>query len=197
MACEKYTDMMMDYMDGNLSDVEQNELKQHMEECNACNEDFAAYSEILQGFNELEIIEAPEDFAASVMAKIYELNLYAPKKASVKERLVDGAIFAAWVSVATVLFGGIGFAIFGNGAVHFAQIQGFYTLSNIFEAITVASQSIIAAIGSFLASIGNWSESSMVVYSIAFFALFAALLLLQVYIIPRQKAAVERNRVSE
>jgi len=177
----------MHYMDGILKPAEEADLKEHMESCAECFEDFTAYSEILQGFNNMEIVEAPADFAPAVMAKIATLNLYAPKKGSIKERLVDVSIFAAWFILITILFGGIVFAIFGTQITEWTEAQGFETLANIMLPIADAMAGVAANIAQFASGLGTWSDGAMIIYSIAFFVLFALLVLAQMYIAPKHK----------
>ena len=112
MACERYSELMMKYMDGLLDDFENMNLERHIQACEACREDFAVYKELLEGFNHnnMEIIEAPEGFTRAVMAEIEGINLYFPEKVRNKGKILDGVIFVLWgvlvgaFAVGTILF---------------------------------------------------------------------------------------------
>jgi len=196
MACEKYSELMMQYMDGVLTADGKANLDEHMNICEGCQEDFAAYNEILQGINDaVEIVEAPADFASSVMAKVSELNLYAPKqvKARSSERLIDGIIFAAWLVFAVTIFAGAALAIFGEQIVEWANTQGFYALSEILYSMSNFVATVTTAIAGLFSNMGESAGGTTIFYSMAFLVLFIGLVLLQIYIAPKKKTLAIRE----
>jgi len=193
MACERYSEFMMQYMDGGILAMDDRaELEAHMDACPNCQEDFDVYSEILQGMSDvLEIVEAPDDFTPSVMAKVAELNLYAPKQAGSqvvrpREKLFDGMIFAAWLVFAAVVFGGTALAIFGEQMIEWARGQGFYILAEILHPMVNFTAGVIASVGGFFSNVGEAASGGMIFYSVAFLVLFACLVILQIYISPKK-----------
>jgi hypothetical protein len=176
--CNKYGDYMMRYMDGILGDFEEMNLKKHMEACAVCREDFAVYSEILQGFrdfSETQIVEAPADFAPAVMAKITALNLYAPKKG----RLIDALIFSAWTILALALFGGTALALFGTEILGWLQGIGLYGIADGLNPLIAVINNGLTAITDFFANMGYWPRETAIFYSIVFLLVFVALVALQ------------------
>lgn len=184
MACNKYGDLMMLYMDGILDEFDEMNLKKHIEVCEGCAEDFEAYSEILQSFDldKMEIIEAPADFAPAVMRKVVELNLYAPKA-----RVADALLFAAWTALIAVLAGGVALAFFGVQFVTWLSEMGLYGIANFVAPVVSVASHIAASIGHFFTSLGYWSHQELILYSFVFLAIFVALVLAQVYLSPKAK----------
>lgn len=84
MDCKKANDLMMKYMDESMNEEEAMALKEHIGKCSQCYEDFLSYNEILEEFSDnTEVINAPDDFEACVMEKIYSLGeVYKPKENS-------------------------------------------------------------------------------------------------------------------
>jgi len=70
MDCVKAEEMMMRFMDGELTDAESAELTAHTEICAACAENFHAYEKIMNAFADAPEIFAPDGFEAAVMQKI-------------------------------------------------------------------------------------------------------------------------------
>ncbi len=70
MDCNKANELMMDYMDFNLSDEDRFLLEHHLKECKTCKEEFEIYSNMLEEFSVVEDIHLPEDFEVQVMEKI-------------------------------------------------------------------------------------------------------------------------------
>jgi len=69
--CEKYLEMISAQIDNELSPEEERELKRHLESCPSCRrvkEAFGAVAGALDG----ELVQPPEELAASVMQKIRE-----------------------------------------------------------------------------------------------------------------------------
>ncbi|MCL2855778.1 MAG: zf-HC2 domain-containing protein [Defluviitaleaceae bacterium] len=181
--CDKNLDLMMKYMDGGLDDFEKMNLEKHMEVCEVCAEDFAAYSQILQGFGEMELTEAPEGFAEGVMAKVTELDLYAPAKAkeSRKSKVIDGLIFTGFGLVAAVVFGGGALALFGGEILGWVYGAGLYGIASFLAPVAEACATVVGNINNWSGNLFDLSRETMIFYSAAFLAVFAALVALQVH----------------
>ncbi len=74
MSCEQYSEKIMKYFDGALNDIEIKELKQHINTCEKCNEEFEELSTILGFIENDDFIQPPEDFEIQVMTRIYGLE---------------------------------------------------------------------------------------------------------------------------
>lgn len=84
MDCKSAKVLLMKYMDGDISKKEVLKLRSHTDCCEKCREEFLIYTQILEGFDELEKYEAPEGFEACVMEKIQDIEVeYSPDFAGV------------------------------------------------------------------------------------------------------------------
>ncbi|MDP4092480.1 MAG: zf-HC2 domain-containing protein [Bacillota bacterium] len=70
MNCIMSEEYIMKYFDGNINDIEQAQLKQHIKTCKSCHESFNSMSEIFGLIREEADIEPPVNFEASVMQKL-------------------------------------------------------------------------------------------------------------------------------
>ena len=70
MNCEQMTLLMSAWLDGELSEQEEQQMKEHLEQCPACRELMEQLQALHTSFSDLEEIPAPEGFADSVMERI-------------------------------------------------------------------------------------------------------------------------------
>ncbi len=96
MDCNKAETLLMRYMDNIITKAEAEELREHTNLCSACRQDFEAYALMVNGFKEMEIIEAPVNFEDCVMEKIRKL----PK---LSESSFHCLMFKAWGFVLILL----------------------------------------------------------------------------------------------
>ncbi len=82
MNCNEAQNNMMRYFDRDLKDIEQVELKQHLENCENCSEEFSNLKQIFTEIEQdTESLEPPEDFELQVMNRIEkEAYMYQKKK---------------------------------------------------------------------------------------------------------------------
>jgi len=195
--CSKYGDYMMKYMDGTLSEAEEARLKKHMDSCAACAEDFAAYSEILQGFDSVELVETPADFAPAVMAQISSLNLYAPKQLR-QLKMLDKLIFIPFALLFATLSASIGLAFFGIPLVSWLYESGFYgTVSVVAPAVDAVHDTINAVISFVLGAGGGFDTISMILYSSVFLLVFGVLIALQFSLAPARAKLAQGSAAYE
>ena len=188
--CDKYNDAMMKYMDGNLDNTEEAKLRQHMDACIDCAEDFAAYSDILQGFDSMEIVEVSANFAPAVMAQINSLNLYAPK-ASLKARVLDKLVFVPFALLVAAVFGTLTLAFFGNPIIAWLYELGFYGTSAAVHSVTAGIHSAVNVVTDTISGLGGLEPLSMILYSGVFLLLFGALVALQFSLSPARSALIK------
>ena len=74
MNCEKANELMMEIIDNKISKDEYLLFEKHLEQCENCKKDFLMYQQILEEFNEIEILEAPENFEQNIMEKIENIE---------------------------------------------------------------------------------------------------------------------------
>ena len=199
LVCEKYGELMMKYMDGLLDDFEQMNLDKHIEACEACREDFAIYQEMMAGFDHKneEIIEAPENFVASVMEKVDDINIYFPKKVRDRGKILDNAIFVIW-GVMAVAFA-VGTALFLSGEAIFGWLQ-----ANGLAAVTIFMQPFAdfatgfgMTLEYYTQTASGWLGANISDFAIVFLLAFVVLVGVQFYMSPKYaeiNAQIKRKR---
>jgi len=195
-ACEKYSELMMKYMDGLLDDFEQMNLDKHIEACEACREDFAIYQEMLTGFeqNNVEIIEAPENFVASVMEKVDDINLYFPKKVRDKGKIIDSIIFAIWGLLATAFTLGTVLFLQGDAILSWLFENNLYVVANVLQPLVNFTAGFGETLGLYMSNASEWlGTTNTSNYAIVFLLAFMALVAVQFYISPKY-AEIKRKR---
>lgn len=75
MNCQTSNDYMMKHFDGEASDIEEAQFRQHLKTCEKCSEEFACMSDIFGSLKESDIVEPPEDFEKRVMEKVEKVEL--------------------------------------------------------------------------------------------------------------------------
>ena len=70
MNCEQMTLLMSAWLDGELSELEEKQMKEHLERCPDCRVLMEQLQSLHTSFSDLEEIPAPEGFADSVMERI-------------------------------------------------------------------------------------------------------------------------------
>jgi len=68
--CNQAYDLMMKFLDGELTNSEHTKLIYHINKCSNCCEEFQEYSSIVKALEEDNEIEPPDDFEMTVMNKI-------------------------------------------------------------------------------------------------------------------------------
>lgn len=75
ISCKSFNNLITKYLDGNISDCEQNQLMEHVSYCDTCEIEYVKYSSILEVLNEKVEIDLPETFESDVMKQIQLINL--------------------------------------------------------------------------------------------------------------------------
>ena len=70
MNCEQMTLLMSAWLDGELSEREEQQMKEHLEQCPECRALMEQLQALHTSFSDLEEIPAPEGFAEGVMERI-------------------------------------------------------------------------------------------------------------------------------
>ena len=186
MACEKYSILMMQYMDNNLSDFDKINLDKHMEACPNCAEDFAAYSAILEGFAEGDdLFEAPEGFEAAVMAQVEELNIY-PVPVLDRSRLFDNIIFG--ISGAALAFFVIGaiLHVYQYELLNFLSYSGHERLYDLASGYIGFSGLWINGLIAFGNGVAGFTYDYLAPFSMVFLGFFILLVGIQFRLAPNK-----------
>jgi predicted anti-sigma-YlaC factor YlaD len=70
MKCKDYSDLIQKAMDGEINDIENARLMQHIKTCKKCKEEYSIMNDIDSFLDEALQIEPPKDFDSLVMDKI-------------------------------------------------------------------------------------------------------------------------------
>ncbi len=95
MSCEKFSDLIMKFFDGNISSKEDECLKEHINSCDNCRAEYNSLNEIFNCYEEDITVEPPEGFEASVMERVKEYDDLRRKKVDRNLMIVYGATFVA------------------------------------------------------------------------------------------------------
>ena len=60
MSCDEYKDLLMGYLDGELSDECSERVRRHLEHCAGCSEEFEEFRKLKQITDDINLLE-PED----------------------------------------------------------------------------------------------------------------------------------------
>lgn len=74
MNCEEANNYMMKYFDGDIDEIEDAQLRQHLKSCGRCMQEYDCMTEIFATLENPVIMEPPEDFEAKVMEKVNEIE---------------------------------------------------------------------------------------------------------------------------
>src|SRR5687768_12403340 len=69
-ACEKYEDLLQQYLDKALDSAQTAVLMSHIEVCTACRRDYKLYSKVVEGLEHLEELAPPGRLTSDVMAQL-------------------------------------------------------------------------------------------------------------------------------
>ena len=112
MNCEQMTLLMSAWLDGELSEQEEQQMKEHLEQCAECRALMEQLQALHTSFSDLEEIPAPEGFADSVMERIARESK--PKVVPLFKRPQMRALSA--LAACAVLFIGFGSIKMGGSA---------------------------------------------------------------------------------
>lgn len=87
MECSKVSELIMKDIDGNITIDEKNTLKQHINDCVLCREEYFNLKESMELFNDIEEKVAPDEIENIVMNKI-DIKRYSKEqsKLSIKRK---------------------------------------------------------------------------------------------------------------
>ena len=194
MVCEKSTELMMQYMDGKISDFDLMNLEKHIETCGHCKEDFEAYTAMLAEFQTMELAEAPEGFADAVMSKIEEIDIYSLPKIE-KSRTLDNILFGIWGGF-LVLFGISTMLLAFNEQIFEYLIEnGAYGIANFLSPYVDFIGHLSYAASVWADGILYWISQNIAPYSLVFLAMFVVLAGIQLYISRKPRKLLRRKKL--
>lgn len=175
MSCEKFSDLLMKFFDGNISTTEDESLKEHIKSCVDCRTEFNSLNEIFNCYEEDNTVEPPEGFEASVMERVREYEDQRRKRVDRYLMVIYGATFVVLgiISMFALIY-------VSNGSLLGSSVKS-EGLRDIFWGIVFFAYSLIKNISPMLKDSIN---------SYASYYLFAASLLVYLVI---QKSIVEKG----
>lgn len=85
MDCKRASDLMMKYFDQAINNIEKEELSFHINACSTCRLEFQWMKQALEGVQELEDFEAPENFEVEILEQL-DLNRYGSRQVPSKTK---------------------------------------------------------------------------------------------------------------
>lgn len=105
--CTQCKDKIWDYLEGTLTETEQQEIKKHLAECDDCAAEEKEISAIMDGLHGLPLEDVPEDYHAELMDKLEKEMKVVPFKKKTTSKWKPYSLVAAAVLVVAAV-GGIG-----------------------------------------------------------------------------------------
>ena len=106
MKCDSFQEYLDGYLDGSLSELENEAMRAHMDSCGACKKIYEEQKQLLEALNDLDDgVHAPDDLVANAMARIHKERGASHKKSW----WIAGGLAAALcltLGLGTLLLGG-------------------------------------------------------------------------------------------
>ncbi len=105
MNCNNANELMMKYMDGVLTKEESMDLRQHLEICEKCKQEFDVFTQMLDGFEE-DVIHIPNldnDFNKKVMNEVQSIG-YIKKPSFLKTIAFNTVATIALIIITSIVF---------------------------------------------------------------------------------------------
>jgi predicted anti-sigma-YlaC factor YlaD len=180
MSCEKFSDLIMKFFDGNIGSTEEESLKEHIKSCAGCQTEFNSLNEIFNCYEEdNNTVEPPEGFEASVMEKVRAYEEYRHKRVDRYLMIIYGSTFLVLGIISMIVL-----IYLKNGAFLGSSVKND-GMGDIFWGIVFFGYSLVKNVSHlFKESINNYAS----------YYLFAISLIVYLVI---QKSIVEKGNVKK
>lgn len=176
MDCKKANELMMEFMDGTLSEENAALLGNHLKECKECEIDFEFYNQMIDEFSDMNnVIQAPDGFEESVMTKIDLIEpIYFPRADK-----TDNILCTIWGSISVAVGTGAIFTLNKDAISAFlGSVPQLSRYAEMLEPIEIYAEQfkigLNTAINTITASVSGYASSLRYVSLIAFVLLIAA-----------------------
>ncbi|SHI39784.1 anti-sigma factor family protein [Lutispora thermophila] len=140
MECSEVSNLIMKYIDGDISEVELKLLNKHILSCESCHEEFQMMTEMIKCINEMPEISPPCDLEEKIMNRINR-----EREASSMVNMLIGAAgmfaFAYYMIIFVILpfmrDAGIGQILLGYGAFVLGIIDRYFIGILVYLPITI------------------------------------------------------------
>lgn len=75
MKCSEMNELMMQYFDGEINDIDLYYFKQHLKGCMHCSEQYAVMTEVVEHVEKQAFLDPPKDFEECVMTSIKNMSV--------------------------------------------------------------------------------------------------------------------------
>jgi anti-sigma factor RsiW len=156
MNCETSKEYIMKYFDGELSDIEEAQFRQHLNVCPDCGNEFHCMKAIFTALEAKVEIEPPKDFEAKVMDRVISIE---------RERKERSSRLIVWLYNASTLLSIVLLLIF---VVDLKQVSISGAFNKIAEYFGSFSGAMAAVAGVARDLLGLMSSALLVVADVAF-----------------------------
>jgi anti-sigma factor RsiW len=177
MNCDQSKKYMMKHFDGELTEAESKQFREHLEECSDCNAEFHCMEAILTTLDTKTEIEPPADFEARVMDKVAVIE---------KERREKSARTIVWLYNGAMVLSIVLLLVFVADLKQVSLLGAFEKLGAYFSSFSSATEAVLGVVGDLFTLLGSALLAVIQVsFSIArsyyyvFIALAAMLLVIQ------------------
>lgn len=156
MNCEISKDCIMKYFDGELSEADGEQFRQHLCNCSECSDEFSYMEAIFTALSGKEEIEPPANFEAMVMDKVTVFE---------KERKEKNAKQIVWLYNGASLLSIILLLVFVADLKQVNVLNAFAQIGEYFNSFSSATSAVFGVVQDLFGLIGN---AILVVLDVAF-----------------------------
>lgn len=177
MNCRLSSEYMMKSIDGNINDIENAQMRQHMKSCKVCSKEFKELNEIFAFLETESTVEPPQNFEIEVMKKIDMIE------ADRKRKSGRGLVFLYNLTAVVLIMLLVVFAA-GLKEINvlnvIEQVGGHFTsVSNVLMALYNAAEGIYSVVSGMVVVLFEVAVTIFKAYYYIFITLLALLIAVQ------------------
>lgn len=146
MNCDTSKEYIMKHFDGELSEAESVQFREHLEKCSECNAEFNCMKAIFTTLNIKEEIEPPADFEAKVMDKVAIIE---------KERREKNAKRIVWLYNGAMVLSIVLLLVFVADLKQVSVFSAFEKLGEYFSSFSSATEAVLGVVGDLFTLLGS------------------------------------------
>jgi len=177
MNCETANEYIMKYFDGEISEAEELQFREHLKNCGSCRDEFNCMKAIFTTLENKTEIEPPDDFEAKVMEKIAAIE---------EQKREKSARMIVWLYNGATTLSIILLMVFVADMKQVSVFSAFERLRDYFSSFSGTTAAIIGAVRDIFGLLANAAAAvAGVVFSLVksyyyvFIALFLILFIIQ------------------
>lgn len=146
MNCDTSKEFIMKHFDGELTETENIQFKEHLENCSECNAEFNCMKAIFTTLDTKAEIEPPADFEAKVMDKVAIIE---------KERKEKSARTIVWLYNGAMVLSIVLMLVFVADLKQVSVFSAFEKLGEYFSSFSSATSAVIGVVGDLFGLLGS------------------------------------------